>query len=279
MTAELVDDDAVGQARSRWRPSALVASSMGLHGLAGVGAVFSPEAWPWAIGAIAANHAILGGVGMWPRSAWLGPNLTRLPAAAIERREIALTLDDGPDPEVTPRVLDLLRERGVSATFFCIGERTAAHPDICREIVRRGHGIENHSRRHLHAFAMLGMGGMRREIAVAQAMISQACGVSPRFFRPPAGMRSPLLDPVLHDLGLRLVSWTRRGFDTRHQPQRVSEKLIRGLAAGDVLLLHDGQSARTPAGVPVVLEVLPRVLDAAARAGLAPVTLHHAIDS
>ena len=277
MTAELAQDEP--SPSTPWRPSPVVAGSMGLHCLAGVGALASPEYWALALGAIAANQAVLTAAGMWPRSAWLGPNVRRLPASARARGEISLTFDDGPDPDVTPRVLDLLAERGASATFFCIGERSRAHADLCREIVRRGHGIENHSRRHLPTFPMLGMGGIRREITAAQASIVQAAGVAPRFFRPPAGLRSPLLDPVLHELGLRLVSWTRRGFDTRHQPGRVVPKLVDGLAAGDILLLHDGQCARTPAGIPVVLEVLPRVLDAAERARLRPVALHHAIDS
>jgi peptidoglycan/xylan/chitin deacetylase (PgdA/CDA1 family) len=277
MTAELVHAAEVPAAP--WRPSPVIAGSMGLHCLAGAGAVFSPEAWHWALGAIAANHSVLTAAALWPRSAWLGPNLTRLPASAAARSEIALTFDDGPDPDVTPKVLDLLDSRGVSATFFCIGERTRSHADLCREIVRRGHGVENHSRRHLPTFALLGMGGLRRDIAAAQANIVAATGVAPRFFRPPAGIRSPLLDPVLHGLGLRLVNWTRRGFDTRHQPQAVTAKLVDGLRAGDILLLHDGRCARTPAGIPVVLEVLPRVLDAAAAAQLRPVTLHHAIDS
>jgi peptidoglycan/xylan/chitin deacetylase (PgdA/CDA1 family) len=277
MTAELVEE--VAAPTTRWRPSPVIAGSMGLHCLAGAGAVFSPEVWPWALGAIAANHSVLTAAALWPRNAWLGPNVTRLPATAVARSEISLTFDDGPDPEVTPKVLDLLDSRGVTATFFCIGERSLAHADLCREIVRRGHGIENHSRRHLPTFALLGMGGMRREIAAAQAAIVEAAGVAPRFFRPPAGIHSPLLDPVLHGLGLRLVNWTRRGFDTRHQPQVVTAKLVDGLRAGDILLLHDGGCARTPAGTPVVLEVLPRVLDAAAAARLRPVTLHHAIDS
>jgi peptidoglycan/xylan/chitin deacetylase (PgdA/CDA1 family) len=252
---------------------------MGLHCLAGMGVVFNPEVWHWALGAIAANHSLLTAGALWPRSSWLGPNVTRLPDSAAARSEIALTFDDGPDPEVTPGVLDLLDARGVAATFFCIGERARDHPDLCREIVRRGHGLENHSRRHLATFALHGMGGMRRDIAAAQASITQASGVAPRFFRPPAGIHSPLLDPVLHGLGLRLVTWTRRGFDTRHQPQPVTAKLVCGLRAGDILLLHDGGCARTPAGTPVVLEVLPRVLDAADSAQLRPVTLHHAIDS
>jgi peptidoglycan/xylan/chitin deacetylase (PgdA/CDA1 family) len=128
-------------------------------------------------------------------------------------------------------------------------------------------------------FAMLGIGGIRAEVAAAQASITQAAGVAPRFFRPPAGVRSPLLDPVLHQLGLRLVSWTRRGFDTRRQPEAVTAKLVGGMQAGDILLMHDGHCARTPAGTPVVLEVLPRVLDAIGAAALRAVPLHVAIDS
>jgi peptidoglycan/xylan/chitin deacetylase (PgdA/CDA1 family) len=278
MTAEIIAGEVRGSP-ARWRPSPTVAGSIGLHCLAGAGAVFNPEAWNWALGAVAANHAMLTAVGMWPRSSWLGPNVTRLPAAAAARSEISLTFDDGPDPDVTPKVLDILEGRGAHATFFCIGERSREHADLCREIVRRGHGIENHSRRHLSRFATLGMGGIRSEIRAAQACIVEATGFTPRFFRPPAGLRSPLLDPVLHELGLRHVSWTRRGFDTRHQTEAVTAKLVHGLGAGDILLLHDGQCARTPSGIPVVLEVLPRVLDAAAAARLRPVTLHHAIDS
>jgi peptidoglycan/xylan/chitin deacetylase (PgdA/CDA1 family) len=277
MTADLVED--LGATSSPWRPSPVIAGSMGLHCLAGAGTLFSPEAWPFALSAIAANHTMLTAAALWPRSSWLGPNVTRLPDAAIARREIALTFDDGPDPAVTPKVLDLLEAHGVHATFFCIGERSRQHAELCREIIRRGHGIENHSRRHLPMFALLGMGGMRREIAAAQASITEAAGVAPRFFRPPAGIHSPLLDPVLHQLGLRLVNWTRRGFDTRHQPEAVTAKLVGGLRAGDILLLHDGQCAHTPAGTPVVLEVLPRVLEAALSANLRAVTLHHAIDS
>ena len=274
MTAELAHKYAPA---ARWRPTPLIAGSMGLHWLSVAGTAFSPEAWPWALGTLAANHAFLTGVGIWPRGSWLGPNVTRLPEASAARGEICLTFDDGPDPEVTPQVLDMLEQYGVHATFFCIADRSREHADLCRELAHRGHGVENHSRRHLPTFALLGMGGIRAEIAAAQATIISAAGTRPRFFRPPAGVRSPLLDKVLHELGLRLVNWTRRGFDTRYQPERVTAKLVGGLAAGDILLLHDGSSARTPAGSPVVLEVLPRVLDAAAAAGLRPVTLHHAL--
>jgi peptidoglycan/xylan/chitin deacetylase (PgdA/CDA1 family) len=84
---------------------------------------------------------------------------------------------------------------------------------------------------------------------------------------------------VLHEAGLTLVTWTRRGFDTRDpDAARVSARLVRGLAAGDILLLHDGHAARTRSGVPVVLEALPRLLDAVRSAGLRPVALPRAIE-
>jgi peptidoglycan/xylan/chitin deacetylase (PgdA/CDA1 family) len=261
----------------RWRPKPLVAGSVGLHGIAALGALFGPEAWPWAVGAVAANHVVLGAISMWPRSTLFGPNISRLPPAAIARGEIALTFDDGPDPEVTPRVLDLLEAHGVHATFFCIAQRVARHPDLCREIVRRGHAVENHSLGHRTTFALLGVGGIRREIAQAQRMLAEQSGREPRFFRPPAGFRNPMLDPVLHETGLRLVTWTRRAFDTRRgDAAHIARRLAQGLAAGDILLLHDGHCARNDAGTAVVLEALPLVLDAV---GLRPVTLAQAIDS
>ena len=263
---------------SRWRPSPLVAASMALHGAAFVSLVARPELWPWALGVVAANQGVLTLLGVLPRNSLLGPNLQRLPAESARRGEVALTFDDGPDPDVTPKVLDILEAHGVRASFFCIAEKAAQHAALCREIVRRGHAIENHSQRHPYTFAMRGMGGMRREVAAAQQLLAQICGRAPRFFRPPAGVRNPLLDPVLHGLGLRLVSWTRRGFDTHHGDiDFVARKLLDGLAAGDILLLHDGNCARTPAGTPVVLEVLPRVLQAAQSRGLRPVALHQAL--
>ena len=95
--------------------------------------------------------------------------------------------------------------------------------------------------------------------------------------RAPAGLRNPFLDPVLHRLDLRLVSWTRRGFDTRDgDAARVTRRLTRGLAAGDILLVHDAGAATGRDGRPVVLGVLPPLLEAVAAAGLRCVTLPQA---
>jgi peptidoglycan/xylan/chitin deacetylase (PgdA/CDA1 family) len=245
-----------------------------LHVGAAVALFLAPAHWPAVAGAVLANHALLTAAGLWPRSRMLGPNLLGLPPAAAARREAALTIDDGPDPEVTPRVLDQLDRQGAKASFFCIGERAGEYPELCREIVRRGHSVENHTQCHSPRFAVLGMRGFEREIATAQETLAQITGQAPRFFRAPAGLRNPLLEPVLSRLGLRLASWTRRGFDTvTRDPDKVTRRLLRGLDAGDILLLHDGHAARTQSGTAVVLEVLPRVLEALRIRGLRCVTL------
>jgi peptidoglycan-N-acetylglucosamine deacetylase len=251
--------------------SAPVRASIGLHAAAAAFALASP-AWPWALGGVALNQAVLLGAGMWPRSTLLGPNLRRLPPTG--RAEVALTFDDGPDPEVTPRVLDLLDRYGARGSFFCIGARARIHPALVRDIVRRGHAVENHTDRHPNRFAALTLGGLRREIATAQATFTELAGTPPVFFRAPMGLRSPLLQPVLAGQGLRLASWTRRAFDgLRGDARAGSARLLHGLAAGDVLLLHDGGAARTSDGQAVVLAMLPGLLAALARSGLRSVTL------
>lgn len=263
---------------ARWTPSPFLSASAALHGAAALGTLAAPAAWPWALGALVANHALLAGAGLWPSSHLLGPNLTRLPKAAAQRREIALTFDDGPDPEVTPRVLDLLDAANARASFFCIGRIAEQHPALCREIVQRGHRVENHGHAHSNAFSLFGPGAMRRDIVRAQATLGDITGQAPRFFRATAGLRNPFLDPVLHGLGLRLATWTRRAFDTRTgDPERVLQRLTQRLGAGDIVLLHDGHAARTPAGEPVVLAVLPRLLQTINERQLNPVTLVQAV--
>jgi peptidoglycan/xylan/chitin deacetylase (PgdA/CDA1 family) len=252
--------------RDAQRRTWLIRASVVLHLLAWGGVLTVPALWPWALAGVALNQLLIAAVGLWPRSHWLGPNWTHLPLAAVARREIALTIDDGPDPVVTPLVLDLLDRYAVQATFFCIGEKAARYPDLCRDIVRRGHAVENHSQRHRHYFSLLGLRG------IAQVAPELDCQ-RPLFFRAPAGLRNPFLDPVLSRLGLRLASWSARGFDTRiSDAERVEGKLLRGLQAGAILLLHDGHAARTTRGIPVVLEVLPALMTSAAAAGLHFVT-------
>src|SRR5512138_1762845 len=252
-----------------WHPAPALQASVALHGVAALVTLALPTAWPWALGAVAADHAALTIAGLLPRSKLLGPNLTRLPATAAARGAVALTIDDGPDPEVTPRVLDLLDAAGARASFFCIGRRARAHPALCREIAARGHRVENHGDSHSWAFAAFGPRRMKADIAAAQACLAEITGQAPRFFRPTAGLRNPFLEPVLASLDLRLAAWTRRGYDTREgRPEVVLDRLTRHLAAGDILLLHDGHAARAPTGEPAILAVLPPLLRRLGEQGL-----------
>ena len=255
--------------RRAYRPPALLLGSIAVHA-AGIAALAAaPRQWKAVAGTLFANHVVLAAACLWPKGQATGPNLLRLPAAGTGRGEISLTFDDGPDPEVTPRVLDLLEGAGQRATFFVIGRRARAHPELAAEIVRRGHRVENHTETHPHLFACYPSGLLRREIERAQDSIAAATGERPRLFRAPAGLRNPMLDWVLHQSGLRLVSWTRRGFDAvESDPEAVARRLLAGLAPGDILLLHDGRAYGPQGGNRVALEVLPRVLDALDARGL-----------
>ena len=268
----------VNQTTRPWRPTPLIVASIAIHAGALAYLLAAPSNWPLAVAAIVVDQIILTSAGLWPRSTMLGPNWRSLPPQAVSRNEVAITIDDGPDPVITPQVLNILDQYHAKATFFCIGDRALKYREICQEIVRRGHALENHSQGHLHRFAMLGLGGIEREIRSAQETIFDITGQPPIFFRPPAGLRNPLLEPVLARHNLQLVSWTRRGFDTRESCSiKVTNRLLQGIEAGDILLLHDGNAARTASGDPIILQVLPRLLEAIADSKLHPVTLRDAL--
>src|SRR5580658_1008671 len=116
---------------NRFLPTLCLKVSALVHCAAVAAVLVNFRLWPLALGALVANHIILALGGLLPRSRLLGPNLTRLPGG---NDRVALTIDDGPDPDVTPAVLDLLAEYGVRATFFCIGDRVAKHPQLARRI-------------------------------------------------------------------------------------------------------------------------------------------------
>lgn len=263
---------------ARWRPSPLFVASMAFHGVSLAALLALPRFWNLILAGLVGNHAVLTVAGLLPRCGWLGPNITRLPKAQAGEGLVALTFDDGPDPEITPAVLDLLDQAGARATFFCVGRRAAAHSDIVTAIRERGHGVENHTYSHSNGFAFRGPAGLRQEVQQAQVAIERSGGGRPRFFRPPAGIQNPWLPVVLAGAGLSHVSWTRRGFDTvTRDGATVAARLVRGLRGGDILLLHDSNSARDARHRPVILDTLPRVLDQMDRQRLRSEALHVAL--
>jgi peptidoglycan/xylan/chitin deacetylase (PgdA/CDA1 family) len=248
--------------------SPFLRASVALHAAAVPALAVAPHRWPWIAGALIANHYVTIAGGLLPRSALLGPNLRRS-AVAQKAGAVVLTFDDGPDPSVTPDVLDLLDARGARATFFCIGKHAARHRALTAEIAQRGHRLENHSHSHSNGFFFHLPAMLDREIGSCQEELHRASERVPSFFRAPAGIRSPLLESALSRASLRLTSWTRRGFDTvARDPAAVASRLTRDLSAGDVVLLHDGAGHPRSRREPVVLRALPLLLDAIEAAGL-----------
>ncbi len=156
-----------------WQPGPLHWVLAGSH-VAGVASIaVQPALWPWAVAAMCGSHALNLAFGFAPATTALGPVISELPPGSAERGEVALTFDDGPDANVTPRVLDLLDEAGAQATFFCVGARARAYPNVVREIASRGHAVENHAFGHSRAMGFWGVGRMVRDIGDAQKALGR----------------------------------------------------------------------------------------------------------
>jgi peptidoglycan-N-acetylglucosamine deacetylase len=175
---------------------------------------------------------------MKPHWQFFGRSLCR---AKVERKQVALTFDDGPDPETTPALLELLARRGVRATFFCIGERVARHPEIVQRMTAEGHEVANHSHRHSPLTNLFSLARLRQELTEAQREIARVSGRVPRFFRPPMGLTNPAVFLVGRELGLTVTGWSTRGFDRRADlPARIVGRILRRVGPGAIILLHDG---------------------------------------
>ena len=189
-----------------------------------------------------------------PRNQWLVANRSRVDGAHC----VALTFDDGPDPVYTPKLLDLLREKGVKATFFVVGKRADQYPQIIRRAWTEGHLIANHTWSHNPLFCFLTPRRLRSEIERCNESIRRSCGFRSRLFRSPVGLRHPLLAPYLDALGLEYISWRIRTLDTLTTNSSVlAQRILKSTASGDIILLHD----HLPRGTDAMLEALPRVID------------------
>ena len=204
----------------------------------------------------AAGNVLMIGLLFHPRSQVLVVNRSRV--ACDGNPCVALTFDDGPTPDHTPQVLEILREKGVKATFFLIGSRAEQERDLVRHMFAEGHCIGNHTYSHPALFCFLPPSRLRAEIDKGEAVIRDICGGSPCLFRSPVGLRHPLLDLYLKRAGLEYISWRLRAFDTRVQkPEVITQRILGKVSPGDIILLHDNSSA----GVRVMLDVLPDLID------------------
>ncbi|MBL9209764.1 MAG: polysaccharide deacetylase family protein [Opitutaceae bacterium] len=181
---------------------------------------------------------------------------------ATSRREVWLTIDDGPDEHDTPRILDLLDHHGARATFFVVGERADRHPQLIEAIVRRGHGIGHHTHTHPAAtFWCATPARLAAELDLTLATLARA-GVRPSWFRAPVGIKHLLLHRALARRELTYVGWSIRSGDCwLRAPEALAARVIPALHPGAIILVHEGPAVPAPvrvAGIARLLEELHR---------------------
>ena len=169
-----------------------------------------------------------------------GKYVKTLCRARTIHKVVALTFDDGPHPEHTPKILDVLARHGVKATFFVIGERAEAHPEIVRRIIAEGHLVGNHTYSHSNRFPWMRDEKMREDIHWCDVVLQRITGRTPVLFRPPFGVTNP---PLARAIGNRytVAGWDVRSLDTmaKWPRTRVFERVCRRLRPGSVVLMHD----------------------------------------
>jgi peptidoglycan/xylan/chitin deacetylase (PgdA/CDA1 family) len=187
---------------------------------------------------------------------------------------VALTFDDGPHPQGTPAVLDVLAARGVRATFFLVGEQVARDPGLAREIAAAGHAVALHGHRHRNLMRV-GPRALAADLDRAADVIATATGTAITRYRPPYGIFSPAGLALARRRDWAPTLWSRWGRDWRRftTAERIAATVTRDLTAGDVLLLHDADHYSARDSWRRTVAALPLVLDAIAATGLAPVAI------
>lgn len=186
-----------------------------------------------------AAAAAAGGVFAWaamaPSAQLFGRSICRTGDAST----IALTFDDGPNPAVTPQLLDLLDRYGASATFFLVGKHVRAFPALAKEIAKRGHTVGNHTDTHPNLI-FLSPARIRAELDRCDDAIASAVGKPPRWMRPPYGFRGPQLAPIIQRRGgAGVAMWSVLAYDWKPQPAGPVIERLRRTRGGDIVLLHD----------------------------------------
>lgn len=191
-----------------------------------------------------------------------GRALGALPVRAGDR-VVALTFDDGPNPDATPGILDALAAARVTATFFLLGRHVDRWPDIARRVAAEGHVVANHGWHHrkLHRATPA---SVRRDLEMGTASIERATGTRPRLFRAPHGFRTPWVTPIAASLGQRTVGWSLGVWDSdRPGADVIAARTIDGARPGSILLLHDGDGydplgdrTQTAAAIPAIVRGL-----------------------
>lgn len=238
---------------SRWIRGALLAFACAAPLL---GLYLNRHSLLLALAPIFLSHLLLLYATLVPNCSWWGPVMRSFQTT---EPEVWLTIDDGPTPVHTAKILDLLDRFNARATFFVIGRRAEEYPHLITEILSRGHEIANHT--YTHPSGMFWAAGPMRiaaEIDLCAEFLRSGPDRPARLFRAPAGMKNLFVHPELSRRGLGLIGWTVRGLDTvRREPVLVAEKILRGAKPGAIILLHEGHRvAKDPEFNPRCLELI-----------------------
>ena len=187
-------------------------------------------------------------------------------AVRVDQPVVAMTFDDGPSAVLTPRLLDILKQRNIKVTFFVLGQLVQEHPEIIQRAVAEGHEIANHSWDH-KALNKLGDGGLKHELADTSEAITRASGKPVTLMRPPYGATNPRLNRAIEkEYGMKVILWSVDPLDwKRPGPQVVSQRILAGTQPGAIILSHDIH--------PGTIEAMPATLDALLAKGYRFVTV------
>ena len=212
-----------------------------------------------------------------PRCQFWAPVIRSIP----DRETVALTFDDGPHPEFTPKILDILAQHNAHATFFVIGRSAEKHPDLVKRMVREGHTIGNHTLDHDRFGVNQKRDYWRRQINETQRIVATITGQPPALFRSPMGFKTGHIAAAAKEARLPFVGWSVRSLDTRPlSSEKLAERVLARTAGNDIILLHDGLEptrAAKNASQQNTVGALPAILEGIAEKRLRPLSLLDAL--
>lgn len=161
----------------------------------------------------------------------------------LKEDKILLTFDDGPHPIHTPKILEVLKNHDVKAVFFVIGKQVMEHPEIFNRILSEGHATGIHTFDHHPLFSLRNEYYVRKQIEDTQKVILQSGGQDTNLFRPPVGYTNPIIARAVKKMGLRVIGWNFRSYDTIFKnSDRLLKRMLRHTKKGRIVLLHDNLS-------------------------------------
>ncbi|MBC8770140.1 polysaccharide deacetylase family protein [Arenibacter sp. BSSL-BM3] len=158
----------------------------------------------------------------------------------IQKNWVAITFDDGPHPEFTPKVLELLQKYNGKASFFCVGQQVRQYGEIVKDIIERGHTIGNHTYTHSNGFGFLSTKKVLLELQKTNEIINDLTGLNTKIYRPAFGVTNPNINKAVKKMKLQTIGWSIRSLDTTKRSKKdILERITSNLKKGDIILLHD----------------------------------------